>query len=75
MAVSGIKCFVVMMLMVMFVVRHAECITPSQDFKLNKIHEPFCTIICTFLCYGNLYKTDYEACKRSCKEDTCHQQQ
>lgn len=71
MAVSQINNWVVMILMIMLVMIQFECIAQSQEFKLNKINEPWCEIKCNFVCVGKRLDGDWDACVADCKKTKC----
>jgi hypothetical protein len=63
-----IKKCVAMMLMITLVVKQVESITPSQEFALIKLKEPFCEIKCDILC--NLH-INFDECVKACEQTKC----
>jgi len=62
------KC-VVMMLMIMLIVTHVECNSPSEEFeptKLKGIRRSWCEFKCDLKCIGQRLVEKWDACVKDC---------
>lgn len=71
MGANQIKKYIVMILLItLVVIIQVECLTPSQEFKLNKFKVPLCEIMCNVECSKGQID-DFKACVEDCKKTKC----